>query len=160
MSTTVDREYQQMLYLLRMNMGGRIKQRLNELGWQQVTLLDHVPELSAATLSAAIKRDSEWSRYASAIADALGVNVRWLLFGDQPKLLTDIQTQQQNNKGLLDEALLKEVIVSLEEVIEEQDILMEPEKKAEYILGFYKFYKGEGAHPTKNNLVHLVRSAA
>lgn len=68
-----------------MNMGGRIEQRLKELGWRQVELLSRVPELSTGTLSALIARDSKRSEFAARIADALGVTLVWLLDGKEPK---------------------------------------------------------------------------
>lgn len=64
-----------------MNMGKRIEQCLDELGWKQVQLLDKVPDLSPSALSALIKRDSKWSDFAEEIAEALGVEFRWLLTG-------------------------------------------------------------------------------
>lgn len=60
-------------------MGGRIKERLDELRWKQRDLLARVPDLDPGTLSALITRDSKKSDYSEAIAEALGVNHRWLL---------------------------------------------------------------------------------
>jgi SOS-response transcriptional repressor LexA len=68
-----------------MALGARIKDRLTEIGWDQVDLLAAVPDLNAGTLSALITRDSEKSRFSEAIAEALGVSHRWLLEGVQPK---------------------------------------------------------------------------
>lgn len=67
-----------------MNLGGRISQRLDELGWKQVDLVDRVPGLDAATLSALIKRDSRRSNWATQIAAALNVSVEYLLTGEHP----------------------------------------------------------------------------
>jgi SOS-response transcriptional repressor LexA len=64
-----------------MNMGKRIAARLAELGWKQVDLLRAVPALDSKTLSALINRDSKRSEFAGQIADALRVNMRWLLDG-------------------------------------------------------------------------------
>lgn len=69
-----------------MAMGKRIEERLKELRWEQVALLELVPDLSAGTLSALIRRDSEKSRYSAAIAEALGLNHLWLVEEKGPKL--------------------------------------------------------------------------
>lgn len=61
-----------------MAMGARIAERLAELRWQQVDLLARVPDLEPGTLSALIRRDSKKSEFSEAIAEALGVNHRWL----------------------------------------------------------------------------------
>lgn len=68
-----------------MNIGSRIEKRLRELGWQQVDLLQRVPDLRAGTLSAIIQRDSIRSVYSEAIAEALGVTHAWLVTGKSPK---------------------------------------------------------------------------
>lgn len=68
-----------------MALGARIKERLAEVGWEQVDLLRAVPDLNAGTLSALITRDSEKSRFSEAIAEALDVSHRWLLEGVLPK---------------------------------------------------------------------------
>ncbi|MEN9806174.1 MAG: hypothetical protein RL756_682 [Pseudomonadota bacterium] len=66
-------------------MGKRIQARLDELGWHQTKLLEHVPELSKSSLSAMILRDSSRSQWSERIADALGVNHRWLQTGEGPR---------------------------------------------------------------------------
>lgn len=44
-------------------------------------MLDKVPELSVQSLSALIKRDSKRSELDEVIADALGVDLLWLVYG-------------------------------------------------------------------------------
>lgn len=68
-----------------MNMGFRIRERLDELGWKQHHLLEKVPGLEAGTLSALIARDSKRSVWSEQIAEALGVRHAWLTRGDLPK---------------------------------------------------------------------------
>ena len=67
-----------------MGMGRRIQQRLDDLGWGQVDLLSRIPEMSPATLSALILRDSSMSNWSAQIAEALGVSHRWLQDGEGP----------------------------------------------------------------------------
>ena len=68
-----------------MNIGNRIEKRLREFGWQQVDLLQRIPDLRAGTLSAIIQRDSVRTVYSEAIAEALGVTHSWLVTGRSPK---------------------------------------------------------------------------
>lgn len=64
-----------------MNLGQRIKQRREALGWGQQELCDKVPGLTQGNLSALEVRGSKTSEFAIRIADALSVSVRWLLDG-------------------------------------------------------------------------------
>ncbi len=68
-----------------MNMGGRIKERLEELGWKQRDLLERVEGLEPGTLSAMISRDSKRSDRTDQIAAALRVTIGWLTRGQLPK---------------------------------------------------------------------------
>lgn len=76
-----------------MNMGKRIDQRLKELGWQQVDLLNAVVPLlkdgdrplTAGNLWNMIDRDSVRSQWSEVIAQALGVTHSWLVYGTDPK---------------------------------------------------------------------------
>lgn len=86
-----------MLYRVPMNMGGRIEQRLKELGWKQVDLLARVPELDAGTLSDLIRRDSKRSEFAARIASAMGVTLLWLLDGKEPKETPTVGTGHQGS---------------------------------------------------------------
>jgi transcriptional regulator with XRE-family HTH domain len=72
-----------------MNLGKRIKLRLDELGWSRSQLYDRVPDLTPAALSALISRDSRRCELDVQIAKALGVHLAWLNGGVRPKLLTE-----------------------------------------------------------------------
>ena len=65
-----------------MNMGSRIRERLNELGWKQRHLLERVHGLEVGTLSALIARDSKRSEWSERIAEALNVRHAWLTRGE------------------------------------------------------------------------------
>lgn len=64
-----------------MNIGKRIEARLKSLGWERKDLLDRVDGLSAQALSNLIRRGSKRSEWDEAIANALGTNVLWLVYG-------------------------------------------------------------------------------
>lgn len=68
-----------------MNLGKRIKQRLDELGWERNDLLNLVPDLTPSRLSALIKRDSKRCELDYQIATALGVTLHWLNSEVPPK---------------------------------------------------------------------------
>ena len=70
-----------------MNIGGRITQRLAELGWERRDLLTLIPDLTPQSLSNLICRDSKRSEWDQVIAEALGVDVMWLVYG-KPRAYT------------------------------------------------------------------------
>lgn len=67
-------------------LGRRIQMRLDELGWKQSDLLARVPGLGKGTLSAMIVNNRVASEWSDEIAEALGVEHRWLQKGVEPKL--------------------------------------------------------------------------
>jgi len=67
--------------VLTMNLGSRIKKRLEQLGWERSRLIELVPDLTPANLSALIRRDSKRSEFDEEIAKALGVSLLWLVYG-------------------------------------------------------------------------------
>lgn len=70
-------------------MGFRIRDRLAELGWGQVDLLERIPDLDKGTLSAIITNNRIASVWSDEIADALGVEHRWLQTGRGEKMKRD-----------------------------------------------------------------------
>lgn len=64
-----------------MNIGSRIVERLNELGWKRKDLLAQVDDLSDQALSNLIRRGSKRSEWDEAIAKALGISVLDLVYG-------------------------------------------------------------------------------
>ncbi|QZA80203.1 helix-turn-helix domain containing protein [Deefgea piscis] len=69
-------------------MGKRIALRLTELNWDQVELCNRVEGLEPQALSAVIKRDSGRSKFAAGIAQAMGVDLNWLMTGEGKKETT------------------------------------------------------------------------
>lgn len=65
----------------RMNLGGRVKQERERLKLSQPQLSEKV-KMSQQRLGALESRDSKTSDCAGALADALGVSLRWLLTGE------------------------------------------------------------------------------
>lgn len=92
-----------------MAIGKQIVKRLNELGWKNRDLLDRVPSLSTAALHNLIKRDSKRSEFDVLIADALGISVMQLVYGDETYPtgnvipLTARERMPRNHNKLLDE---------------------------------------------------------
>lgn len=85
-----------------MKLGKRIRQQLDVQGKSQAWLCDRVPGLEIGTVSALINRDSEKSRFAKGIAEALGVNVEWLLDGKGPQYPVDANHPLDQYKPLYD----------------------------------------------------------
>lgn len=93
-STSVVAKGQRLLTNSAMNMGKRIALRLAELKWDQVELCNRVEGLEPQALSAVIKRDSGRSKFAAGIAQAMGVDLNWLMTGEGEKETT---RQASNN---------------------------------------------------------------
>ena len=70
-----------------MNMGQRIKLRLDTLDKGPQWLANQISDLDVKTLCALIARDSKRSQYSAQIAKALGVSDEWLLTGEGTMLL-------------------------------------------------------------------------
>jgi len=62
-------------------MGKGIEERLNSLNWKRKDMLQRVPDLTEQELSNLIRRDSKRSEWDESIAEALGVSVLWLVYG-------------------------------------------------------------------------------
>ena len=65
-----------------MNLGGRVKQERERLKLSQPQLAAKVDNMTQQALGALESRDSKTSDKAPALADALGVSLRWLLTGE------------------------------------------------------------------------------
>lgn len=68
-----------------MNIGGRVKQRMDELGLTVPDVVERVPGgvVSSQALWALIKRDSVRSEFDVILAKTLGVSPIWLVYGDE-----------------------------------------------------------------------------
>lgn len=89
-----------------MNIGKRIEQRLQELGWERNDLLARVPDLSPQSLSNLIRRDSKRSEWDTKIAEALDVDVVWLVYGELPSRVESPKAHYDVSKLTPDENLL------------------------------------------------------
>jgi hypothetical protein len=65
-----------------MAIGKNISACLARLGWSRKDLLERVPNLTPQALSNLILRDSKRSEWDQAIAEALGVSIYDLVYGD------------------------------------------------------------------------------
>jgi SOS-response transcriptional repressor LexA len=76
---------QRLLYVRRMAMGARLKEVLEQPGRPSQAELARLTGVDEATISAIIQRDSERSKYATAIAAALHIRSHWLVTGEGPR---------------------------------------------------------------------------
>lgn len=86
----------QLLQYDAMYLGKRIELRLNQLEWTRSQLLDAVDGLTPQALSNLITRDSRRSEWDVAIANALGVTLMWLVYGDD----NECHTLRDSAKGV------------------------------------------------------------
>ena len=92
----------------------------------------------------------------SAIAAAVGVNGHWLLTGDGPMLLADLEASGGRQ---FDRRLMATVIAAVRIGLERANREMAPEDEAELVLAFYDLFENERA-PDQEKLIRLVQSAA
>lgn len=95
----------QMLHDTEMNIGARIKQRLEIIGKDRQWLLAKLPDLSPQALSNLIIRDSKRSEWDEAIADALGVSVLWLVYGKIPTTETSEDVEANGLRHVVSEPI-------------------------------------------------------
>ncbi len=88
------------------------------------------------------------------ISVATGVNIHWLVTGDTPMMLSDIQP-----RGALDAPLFVASIEGVEEALRATGREMAPAKKAELVLAVYDLYAGAEVPLDKGKVLHLVKTA-
>lgn len=71
-----------------MNLGGRVKQRRNQLGWSQERLAQ-VSGVGQGTISKMERTDQETTTFLVELADALGVSPQWLRTGKESNASSD-----------------------------------------------------------------------
>jgi hypothetical protein len=85
-----------------------------------------------------------------------GINANWLLTGEGPMLLGELQADQE--AGALDRERMHIAIEAIEEALAENGLTMAPAKKAEVILAAYDVLETFGV--TKEKVMKLVKLAA
>lgn len=102
-----------------MNIGGRIKKRLEDIGKDRQWLLAQLPDLTPQALSNLIVRDSKRSEWDVRIANALGTSVLWLVYGDESEYSVEVkQASQQQSMVMQDRGVYNLVSEQSREVLE------------------------------------------
>lgn len=91
-----------------------------------------------------------------AFVTAGGINANWLLTGEGPMLLGDLQAAEWS--GALDRERMRMAIEAIEEALAENGLAMAPAKKAEVVLAAYDVLETFGV--TKEKVMKLVKLAA
>lgn len=87
----------------------------------------------------------------------VGINVHWLVTGEGPMLLADLQPSEPT---AWNPDLMRQVIEAVEEALERGNRELEPEDKASLILSVYDLYADAGAQPDRSKIIRFVLSAA
>lgn len=87
----------------------------------------------------------------------LGINANWLLTGEGPMLLAELQAQSANGPGM-DRDRLRRAVKAMEKGLSAGSITMPPGKKAELVLAVYDMLEEPGV--TEAKVINLVRAAA
>lgn len=85
-----------------------------------------------------------------------GINANWLLTGEGPMLLGDLQAAQ--GAGALDRDRMRIALEAIEEALNEAGRTMAPAKKAQVLLAAYDLLEEPGT--TKGKVLQLVKFAA
>lgn len=102
-----------------MNIGKRIEERLKSLNWERRDLLDRVDGLTAQALSNLIRRDSKRSEWDEAIANALGIDVLWLVYGKAGNALRQMPEIYEITPKSKRQKLTEEISTALEKINED-----------------------------------------
>lgn len=86
-----------------------------------------------------------------------GINANWLLTGEGPMLLAELQAQADHGPGL-DRDRLRQAMKAMEKGLSAGGITMPPGKKAELLLAVYDMLEEPGV--TESKVINLVRAAA
>lgn len=86
-----------------------------------------------------------------------GINANWLLTGEGPMLLADLQAQSAHGPGL-ERDRLRQAMKAMEKGLSAGGITMPPGKKAELLLAVYDMLEEPGV--TESKVINLVRAAA
>jgi len=91
-----------------------------------------------------------------AFVTAGGINANWLLTGEGPMLLGDLQAAGWS--GALDRERMRMAIEAIEEALTEKGLVMAPVKKGEVVLAAYDVLETFGV--SKEKVMKLVKLAA
>lgn len=85
-----------------------------------------------------------------------GINLHWLLTGEGPMLIKDLQ---QETLGVLDTELLQLIIEAIETALEQTGRKMQSEKKAKLVLATYDIYSDSNTKPDSAKILNFIKSA-
>lgn len=92
-----------------------------------------------------------------AFVTAGGINANWLLTGEGPMLLADLQAKSAQGQGM-DRERLRRALKAMEKGLSAGDATMPPGKKAGLLLACYDMLEEPGV--TEEKVINLVRAAA
>ena len=83
----------------------------------------------------------------------LGADIQYVLTGVR-------NGEARRADGMLDAELLATIIDAIEQVLEREEMEIEPRKKADVIAGLYEIYRESGGAVNTASVVRLVKTAA
>ena len=117
--------------------------------------------VSRQTVSAAYKRKSVPFPWLIKISKETGISIDWLLFGEGPKYRGE-KTEEKIVKisEKIDTSLVKEVVQTVEEFLQEQSISLSPAKKAELIALIIEEIQDYDRKPSEERILRLIKLAS
>jgi transcriptional regulator with XRE-family HTH domain len=129
-------------------LGSRVRQLREARGWSQAELAAHLPNVKQQSIDQLEKGKVARPRFLPELAYALNTTVAWLLTGEES--LSSAPLLEASSENKIDRDLLKEIIVAVEKVNDQRALRLNPEEKAEYIVGLYDMAKVEEDRSREN----------
>lgn len=93
------------------------------------------------------------------MAQAMGVSLEWIWTGEGPMLAAE-RVAGPGPSSAINRKLLQDCLEAVDQVLEEADRYLPPDKKAELILALYDLFEETGKVPDRKVILRLVKSAA
>ena len=133
-------------------LGARVRQLREERGWSQNDLAAHLPGVKQQSVDQLENGKVARPRFLPELATALSTSVQWLLTGDGQSTQKKSSTQD----GSIDAELLRDVVLAVEQVVEQNKANIDNKHRAEMIAVLYDMMR----HEEKNNPEKMQQAAS
>lgn len=142
---------------LNVEMGERLRAFRTSLGMTQEELGRAIGGTKRGVQDNELGKSSPQTRFLAKLAD-LGLNLNWLVNGQGPMLLKDLEAGAQSAPSALDPELLQVVLEKLDQKIASVGARVSGKKKAEFVVLLYDYIVETGRRegPSVERILRLV----
>lgn len=148
------------------NFQNRLHRIVDELAAGKYTVFAKKCGIPHSTFQNYINGRMPHSEHLLRIHDVFRVDINWLLSGEGEPYLADRQGAEKEHdsedsvsKGV-DSELLRRIISAIEKALDERDLVMPPDKKAEAISLLYELFSGTNKEVTDKTVGKYLRLVA